>query len=63
MNGPQCDTCEKPATCFGAYEGEKPETWACDDCCAHGNEDGHCHPVADHPNNPANVDPNEVRES
>lgn len=53
--GPLCQDCgKKPATCFGAYEGQKPETFACDECCGHGNEDGHCHPIEDHPNHPDN---------
>lgn len=38
---PKCE-CGKPATCIGAYEGLRPERYSCDDCCGHGNEDGHC---------------------
>jgi hypothetical protein len=54
--GPTCELCEKkPATCFGAYEMQEGETFACDDCCGHGNEDGWCRPVSEHPNNPANI--------
>ncbi len=41
---PECEICGKPATCYGEYEGEAPRH-ACDDCCGHGNEDGHCEPV------------------
>ncbi len=43
---PQCTHCDKPATCIGAYEDPSgiPEP-ACDDCCAHGNEDGYCNPI------------------
>ena len=51
-----CGSCEnKPATCFGLYEdlhedsGDGPTTSggpSCDDCCGHGNEDGHCAPLA-----------------
>ena len=42
-----CEICgKKPATCFGSYEGQ-PESFACDDCCGHGNEDGFCVPVLD----------------
>jgi hypothetical protein len=41
-----CSCCGKPATCLGAYEGATEKTYACDDCCGHGNEDGHCKPVA-----------------
>lgn len=41
---PTC-ACGKPATCFGEYEGGAVDAYACDDCCAHGNEDGHCSPV------------------
>lgn len=39
---PLCNTCKRPATCKGAYEGQAEETYSCDDCCGHGNEDGHC---------------------
>jgi hypothetical protein len=38
---PKCRFCEKPATCYGSYEG-LPKDFACDDCCGHGCEDGHC---------------------
>ena len=40
-----CIHCGKPATCMGAYEGTEQWSAACDKCCAHGNEDGHCEPV------------------
>lgn len=40
-----CAYCEqRPATCFGAYEGCDPAA-ACDECCGHGCEDGHCDPI------------------
>lgn len=39
-----CANCGEPAACFGQYE-DMPEGFACDDCCGHGNEDGHCEPV------------------
>ena len=39
---PRCATCKKKATCLGAYEGDKVETYACDECCGHAGEDGHC---------------------
>jgi hypothetical protein len=42
-----CATCGKPATCYGVYEDPSaPAAYACDDCCGHGNEDGHCEPVS-----------------
>jgi len=57
-----CAECGKRvATCFGNYEdhskehcphpgctqhGEQP---ACDHCCEHGNEDGHCREIEDRP--------------
>lgn len=45
-----CAHCGKPSTCIGLYdayhETQKPEP-ACDECCAHGCEDGHCEPRAD----------------
>lgn len=40
-----CAHCGKPAACFGSYEG-RPTAYACDTCCGHGCEDGHCEPVA-----------------
>jgi len=40
---PKCQICGKPATCHGTYEGHTG--YGCDDCCGHGNEDGHCEPV------------------
>lgn len=39
---PTCETCKKPATCFGTYEQSDAWGFACDECCGHGNEDGHC---------------------
>ena len=36
-----CDHCGKPATCYGSYE-NLPSSYACDDCCGHGCEDGYC---------------------
>jgi hypothetical protein len=42
----KCAHCGKPATCIGAYEEDGPDTPACDDCCGHGQEDGHCLPLA-----------------
>jgi hypothetical protein len=45
-----CAHCGKPSTCIGLYdachETQKPEP-ACDECCAHGCEDGHCDLRAD----------------
>jgi hypothetical protein len=41
-----CAHCGEPATCFGSYEDELRPAYACDDCCGHGNEDGHCEPVS-----------------
>ncbi len=43
MNLPTCDYCEKrDATCVGAYENDQKLRFACDQCCAHGCEDGQC---------------------
>lgn len=42
-----CATCGQPATCFGAYEEATTPTFACDECCGHGNEDGWCGPFAE----------------
>jgi hypothetical protein len=41
----RCAICGKPATCHGKYEEDTEESFACDDCCGHGNEDGYCDPV------------------
>lgn len=50
MNGTNitCAYCgANDATCIGGgAEGHEPEnTPACDECCGHGNEDGHCKPI------------------
>jgi hypothetical protein len=37
-----CAVCGKPATCEGTAEGNPTVYAMCDDCCGHGNEDGHC---------------------
>lgn len=41
----RCAECGGKATCFGAYEGETAKSYACDDCCGHGSEDGKCVPI------------------
>ncbi len=45
-----CAYCGKPSTCIGLYEPshetQKPKP-ACDECCAHGCEDGPCDLRAD----------------
>jgi len=47
-NVQMCDHCgERPAACFGAYEGVEEGSFACDVCCGHGNEDGWCEPVGE----------------
>lgn len=44
---PKCAICGTPPTCIGEYETDTGiETYGCDDCCGHCNEDGHCTPVA-----------------
>lgn len=40
-----CANCGAQATCFGSYEDELHPAYACDECCAHGCEDGHCERV------------------
>lgn len=40
-----CAECGEPATCFGSYETDLNPAYACDECCGHGNEDGHCDQV------------------
>lgn len=43
-----CARCGKnPAACIGQYEGHGGYEPACNECCAHGNEDGFCTSVAD----------------
>lgn len=43
---PRCSSCQLDATCIGNYEGDVGGArFACDHCCGHGNEDGHCEPV------------------
>lgn len=40
---PRCRSCHRTAACIGRYEtNEGPLEFACDTCCSHGNEDGHC---------------------
>jgi len=43
----QSPGCGNEAACLGSYEGFPEETYACDSCCGHGNEDGHCRMVED----------------
>lgn len=40
-----CDYCGKQATCFGRYESMVDPSYACDECCGHGCEDGRCEPL------------------
>lgn len=40
-----CAICGQEASCFGAYENATEATPACDDCCGHACEDGHCTPL------------------
>lgn len=42
-----CDHCrERPAACLGVYEEPANDLqYACNTCCGHGNEDGHCDPI------------------
>lgn len=42
---PTCAHCGEPATCIGSYEGAAWRTFACDECCGHGCEDGRCEPI------------------
>ena len=42
---PLC-ACGQPAACLGRYEiNDAPWSYACNICCAHGNEDGRCYPL------------------
>ncbi len=40
-----CDSCGAPATCSGRYDNMTEDAPACDTCCGHGCEDGHCEPL------------------
>ena len=44
---PKCATCDNPATCLGRYEDMVVPDFACDECCGHGCEDGHCAQLSD----------------
>lgn len=37
-----CELCGKPAACLGKYDAMLHPAHHCDQCCAHGNEDGWC---------------------
>lgn len=44
---PTCGHCEdKKAVCVGQYADMDELEFACEDCCAHGNEDGECFALA-----------------
>ncbi len=43
---PVCVHCGAPATCLGRYESMTVAEYACDECCGHACEDGHCDPLA-----------------
>lgn len=43
---PTCFHCGAPAHCVGDYEGRgHGDTYACDECCGHCQEDGRCDPI------------------
>lgn len=44
MSRVKCDHCEeRDAVCVGRYEDpDLPLSFACNECCGHGNEDGFC---------------------
>lgn len=45
----KCIHCGNPASCVGKYDNMDGYEPACDDCCGHGNEDGHCEQVTADP--------------
>lgn len=45
---PRCHICDKPATCLGSYEANT-FSYACNDCCHHGCEDGVCYTFSEIP--------------
>lgn len=68
-----CAHCEeRAAACLGCYEDhsredcpladgeckQHDEDYACDECCGHANEDGHCWPLADIPGVLTTIDAN-----
>ncbi len=51
----RCANCGNPATCVGRYEDmPEPGDPACDECCGHGCEGGHCDPTT--PDDFGNID-------
>jgi hypothetical protein len=40
-----CAICGQEATCIGQYDDATAPAPACDDCCGHACEDGHCDPL------------------
>jgi hypothetical protein len=45
-----CDSCGKPATCVGQFDGSCTPTYACDACCDHDEQDdGECAPLEPEP--------------
>lgn len=44
---PRCEWCAVPAACWGRYEDAETDSYACDECCQHGCEDGHCEQLAE----------------
>lgn len=47
----KCEHCDAQATCVGRYEDMKEDAFACNECCGHGCEDGHCDPIYDEDDN------------
>ena len=43
----RCATCGAKAACIGRYEDMDRDEPACNACCGHGCEDGHCDPLFD----------------
>lgn len=41
----KCAECGAPPACYGSYEDSVSWAYACNECCGHGNEDGHCEPL------------------
>jgi len=46
VGAPLCSACGvRAATCVGRHEAAEADEAACDECCAHGCEDGLCRPL------------------
>lgn len=54
MESIKCESCSRVAICIGRYDADEgdPDEAACDECCGHGCEDGHCEQLYDNEGDP-----------